>query len=319
MAYEYGSRSDLSSTSSRTTLKLLGLTPECRAQTIESRISRLRGVLSVSVSLPNRLASVDHVTSVITAKEVALELRAMGYATEATVRVRVDGMRCQSCVQSIEGQIAPLPGVSHISVSLQDGAALIGFRPLVVTPQELREKIEEMGFDATLAADDPAGVSHWEADAESPSPQTVVIGIGGMTCNSCVQSIEGGISQMAGVESAVVSLEEQTGTITFDPRLTEPEQLRAAVEDMGFEATLTGRRDEQMSPFIEGAFFSAPPCGHHGNHSGMLSTGELFHQPGSFLDLMTKASCQEVELTQQSRFESPVAEFQPKTIRLLWR
>uniref|UniRef100_A0A8D0DF80 Copper-transporting ATPase 2 n=1 Tax=Sander lucioperca TaxID=283035 RepID=A0A8D0DF80_SANLU len=243
LAYEYGSQSDLyppPKAASTATLKLLGLTPRHQAQAIESRICRLNGVLAASLSLTSSLAKVDYDASVITTKEIALELQSAGFNVESAVQVRVDGMRCQSCVQSIEGQIGPLPGVSHIQVSLQNAAALIVYQPLLVTQQELREKIGDMGFGATLSADDPSGydISCWQRDLLN---LTVNIWIVGMTCNSCVQSIEGRISQMTGVQSIAVSLKEEKGTITFDPSLTEPEQLRAAIEDMGFDASLEGR------------------------------------------------------------------------------
>uniref|UniRef100_A0A8C4P1D0 Copper-transporting ATPase 2 n=1 Tax=Dicentrarchus labrax TaxID=13489 RepID=A0A8C4P1D0_DICLA len=229
-------------TASRATFKLLGLTPEHQAQAIESRISSLNGVLAASLSLSSSLAKVNYVTSVITTKEIAQELQTMGFNVESAVRIGVDGMHCQSCVQSIEGQIGPLSGVLHIQVSLQDSAALIVYRPLLVTQQELKDKIEDMGFSATLPTDDPPGqdISYWRRDITDSSIHTVTIWIVGMTCNSCVQSIEGRISQMTGVKSIVVSLKEEKGTITFDPSLTEPEKLRAAIEDMGFDASLEG-------------------------------------------------------------------------------
>uniref|UniRef100_A0A8C4ITW0 Copper-transporting ATPase 2 n=1 Tax=Dicentrarchus labrax TaxID=13489 RepID=A0A8C4ITW0_DICLA len=243
LAYEYGSQSELyppPKTASRATFKLLGLTPEHQAQAIESRISSLNGVLAASLSLSSSLAKVNYVTSVITTKEIAQELQTMGFNVESAVRIGVDGMHCQSCVQSIEGQIGPLSGVLHIQVSLQDSAALIVYRPLLVTQQELKDKIEDMGFSATLPTDDPPGqdISYWRRDITDSSIHTVTIWIVGMTCNSCVQSIEGRISQMTGVKSIVVSLKEEKGTITFDPSLTEPEKLRAAIEDMGFDASL---------------------------------------------------------------------------------
>ncbi|KAM7365700.1 hypothetical protein PAMP_016614 [Pampus punctatissimus] len=242
LAYEYGSQSELypPPETSRATFKLLGLTSEHQVKAIESRISSLRGVFAVHSSLASRLTKVDYVTTAITTKEIALELQAMGFNVESAVQIRVDGMHCQSCVQSIEEQISPLSGVSHIQVSLTDGAALIVFQPLLVTHQELRDKIEDMGFDATLLTENPSGedIRHWEMDILNTSTQTVNIWIVGMTCNSCVQSIEGRISQMTGVQSVVVSLTEKKGTITFDLSVTEPEQLRAAIEDMGFEASL---------------------------------------------------------------------------------
>ncbi|XP_034720286.1 copper-transporting ATPase 2 [Etheostoma cragini] len=240
LAYEYGSQSELyppPKAASTATLKLLGLAPGHQAQAIESRICRLNGVLAASLSLSSSLAKVDYDASVITTKEIALELQTAGLTVEAAVQIRVDGMHCQSCVQSIEGQIGPLPGVSHIQVSLQNAVALIVYQPLLVTQQELREKIGDMGFGASLSTSDPSGhdISCWQRDLLN---STVNIWIVGMTCNSCVQSIEGRISQMTGVRSITVSLKEGKGTITFDPSLTAPEQLRAAVEDMGFDASL---------------------------------------------------------------------------------
>uniref|UniRef100_A0A4W6DGV8 Copper-transporting ATPase 2 n=1 Tax=Lates calcarifer TaxID=8187 RepID=A0A4W6DGV8_LATCA len=247
LAYEYGSQSELyrpPKAAFRVTFRLLGLTTEHQARAIEAKISILKGVASVSLSLPRRLAKVDYDTSLLSTKEIALELQRLGYSVELAVQVRVDGMHCQSCVQSIEGQIGELPGVSYIQVSLQDRAALIVFQPLLVTQQELRDKIEDMGFDATLLSQDPPveDISYWQTDIStsslSSSTRTVTVWIVGMTCNSCVQSIEGRISQMSGVQSIAVSLKDEKGTITFDPCLTEPEQLRAAIEDMGFDASL---------------------------------------------------------------------------------
>ncbi|XP_076028176.1 copper-transporting ATPase 2 isoform X2 [Genypterus blacodes] len=247
LAYEYGSQSELcpgATAAARAIFRLLGLQAEYQIQAAQSRIASLSGVLAVSVSSAGGLAKVDYDASVITARGIALELQALGSDVESAAQIRVDGMSCQSCVQSIEGQIGLLPGVSHIQVFLHDGTALVVFQPLLVTQQELRDRIEEMGFGASLVADDPSGriISYWQRETPAAilnlSTQSVTVWIVGMTCSSCVQSIEGRISQMAGVQSVVVSLQEEKGTIVFDSSLTTPEHLRAAVEDMGFDALL---------------------------------------------------------------------------------
>ncbi|XP_061685875.1 copper-transporting ATPase 2 isoform X2 [Syngnathoides biaculeatus] len=240
LAYEYGSQSDLcpSIKTSAETFKLLGLAPEHPSHGIvESRISGLSGVQAVSSASPRRMIKVDYLSSVITAAEIALELRRIGFHVESGVWIRVDGMHCQSCVQSIEQHVGTLRGVTHVRVSLEEGTVLVAFQPLHITQEDLRDKIEDMGFGATLLADDPSrAISHWRGD----TTQVVTVWIGGMTCSSCVQSIEGRISQMMGVHSMEVSLKDQKGTITFDPGLTGPEQLRVAIEDVGFDASLQG-------------------------------------------------------------------------------
>uniref|UniRef100_A0A8C7L9G0 Copper-transporting ATPase 2 n=1 Tax=Oncorhynchus kisutch TaxID=8019 RepID=A0A8C7L9G0_ONCKI len=265
LAYEPGSQSELypqPKALSRAVFQLSGLTPKSSIQAIESHVASLKGVVSVNFSVASGLAQVDYHASSISTRELSLEIQAMGYgvvdmageevtktgeteATESLTRIRVKGMTCQSCVRSIEGRIGTLPGVLHIKVSLSDQEAVVQFQPHTVTSEEVKEQIENMGFGATLTNKDTSidcgqGETPVSSSILDSLTRTSVIGIVGMTCNSCVQSIEGKISEMTGVCSIAVSLKEERGTVTFDPSLTQPEELRAAIEDMGFDASLIG-------------------------------------------------------------------------------
>ncbi|XP_058147663.1 copper-transporting ATPase 1 [Dasypus novemcinctus] len=64
------------------------------------------------------------------------------------------------------------------------------------------------------------------------------IAIKGMTCSSCVQTIEQQIGKVNGVHHIKVSLEEKNATIIYDPKLQTPKTLQEAIDNMGFEATL---------------------------------------------------------------------------------
>uniref|UniRef100_A0A4W5RF90 Copper-transporting ATPase 2 n=1 Tax=Hucho hucho TaxID=62062 RepID=A0A4W5RF90_9TELE len=263
LAYEPGSQSELypqPKALSRAVFQLSGLTPKSSIQATESHVASLKGVVSVDFSAASGLAQVDYNASSISTRELSLEIQAMGYgvvdvageevtkigeteATESLTRIRVKGMTCQSCVRSIEGRIGTLPGVLHIKVSLSDQEAVVRFQPHTVTSEEVKEQIENMGFSATLTNKDTSidcgqGETPVSSSILDSLTQMSVIGIVGMTCNSCVQSIEGKISEMTGVCSIAVSLKEEQGTVTFDPSLTQPEELRAAIEDMGFDASL---------------------------------------------------------------------------------
>uniref|UniRef100_A0A8C7VJG9 Copper-transporting ATPase 2 n=1 Tax=Oncorhynchus mykiss TaxID=8022 RepID=A0A8C7VJG9_ONCMY len=278
LAYEPGSQSELypqPKALSRAVFQLSGLTPKTSIQAIESHITSLKGVVSVNFSVASGLAQVDYNASSISTRELSLEIQAMGYgvvdvageevtkigeteATESLTRIRVKGMTCQSCVRSIEGRIGTLPGVLHIKVSLSDQEAVVQFQPHIVTSEEVKEQIENMGFGATLTNKDTSidcgqGETPVSSSILDSLTQTSVIGIVGMTCNSCVQSIEGKISEMTGVCSIAVSLKEEQGTVTFDPSLTQPEELRAAIEDMGFDASLIGMLNISLSPSISGS------------------------------------------------------------------
>lgn len=169
---------------------------------------------------------------------------------------QVDGMHCKSCVINIESNMAGHAGVSSVDVFLEKKSAVINYNPNVTNSDVLCRAIEALSpgtFKVSLcngvdSMQPPVTPKISEANAHTPSkkpvtqetpPKTTVINIQGMTCNSCVQSIEGVISQRPGVTSIHVSLGDSTGTVEYDPSVTSPENIRAAIEDMGFDAFLT--------------------------------------------------------------------------------
>jgi len=62
------------------------------------------------------------------------------------------------------------------------------------------------------------------------------IGIGGMTCASCVARIERSLRKQPGVEEASVNLATERGTIRFDPVRISVPQLIEVVRETGYEA-----------------------------------------------------------------------------------
>ncbi|NP_001134984.1 copper-transporting ATPase 1 [Salmo salar] len=68
---------------------------------------------------------------------------------------------------------------------------------------------------------------------------SVCLGVEGMTCASCVQSIEQRIGGLPGVVHIKVSLELKNASIIFDHSHHTPESLAEAVEDMGFDSILS--------------------------------------------------------------------------------
>ena len=59
-----------------------------------------------------------------------------------------------------------------------------------------------------------------------------------MTCAACQSFIEKTLAGQAGVQKASVNLMMNQATVEFDPEVVSAEQLRAAVEDTGYGATL---------------------------------------------------------------------------------
>ncbi|XP_070808277.1 copper-transporting ATPase 1 [Pituophis catenifer annectens] len=174
-----------------------------------------------------------------------------------TTTFRVDGMHCNSCVFNIQSSLLALPSVTSVTVSLQEKSAVVQYNPSLISLSALRRAIEAVSpgtFKVCVldAHEKAERLDNSRSPSKSSLPAAVhsigphplmlvtVIRIEGMTCHSCVQSIEGLISQKPGVKSVSVSLRDRSGTIEYDPTLTSPADLKNSIEDMGFDASIAG-------------------------------------------------------------------------------
>ena len=64
----------------------------------------------------------------------------------------------------------------------------------------------------------------------------LIVGVGGMTCSSCVQTVQETLEQVPGVSSASVSLRDEEANVTFCSPPASVETISSAIEDIGFEA-----------------------------------------------------------------------------------
>ncbi|MDE2600299.1 MAG: heavy-metal-associated domain-containing protein [Rhodocyclaceae bacterium] len=67
---------------------------------------------------------------------------------------------------------------------------------------------------------------------------TTTLNIQGMTCGGCVKSVTNALQREDGVSRVEVVLENGTATVDYDPAVTQPETLVAAIDDIGFEASV---------------------------------------------------------------------------------
>ncbi len=65
--------------------------------------------------------------------------------------------------------------------------------------------------------------------------KSLTIRIGGMSCASCVATIEGALQNLQGVSKAAVNLAAQKAQVEFDPTLVGPKAIAEAIADVGYE------------------------------------------------------------------------------------
>uniref|UniRef100_A0A663F539 P-type Cu(+) transporter n=1 Tax=Aquila chrysaetos chrysaetos TaxID=223781 RepID=A0A663F539_AQUCH len=276
MGYEDGFETAPSPSSQEHTMavNIVGMTCQSCVQSIEGRISKVKGIVSIKVSLEQNNAVIKYLQSEISPEQICQEIQDMGFdaniaeerlmpATvslsclrEAVVKLRVEGMTCQSCVTNIEGKIRKLHGVAKIKVSLDNQEAIIAYYPYIIQPDDLKSHISNLGYDCTIKSksaplklgvldlgrlqnanprETPASLESDGVDprvAKMSGTATVTVRIEGMHCKSCVRNVEGNISDLPGIQSIKVSLEHKRAVVQFSPNLITLSALQQAIESL---------------------------------------------------------------------------------------
>ncbi|MEO7401847.1 MAG: copper ion binding protein, partial [Polaromonas sp.] len=130
-------------------------------------------------------------------------------------RFPVEGMSCASCVARVEKALAAMPGVAQASVNFATEEANVQAQG-GVNMAALKAAVEKAGY--------------------AVGEQTLTLGIGDMTCASCVSRVEKALKQLPGVLSAEVNLATETAEVKTVGGASALPQLIAAVEKAGYRA-----------------------------------------------------------------------------------
>jgi Cu+-exporting ATPase len=153
-----------------------------------------------------------------------------------TALIEITGMTCASCVLTIEKAVSSIKGVHSVVVSLPSEQAEIHYDSAVTGVEELLSKIDTIGFDAHLTSDGPdATADDSESDADTARAVFEVLG---MTCASCVRTIEKAIGRLDGIKSVIVSLPMQQADVQYDPAIIGSAEVISAVAGAGFDVSL---------------------------------------------------------------------------------
>lgn len=63
------------------------------------------------------------------------------------ITLKVNGMSCGHCVNSIEGSVGQLKGVKSVKVFLEAGNVEVEFNPSEVSLSKIKETIDDQGYD----------------------------------------------------------------------------------------------------------------------------------------------------------------------------
>jgi Cu+-exporting ATPase len=123
-------------------------------------------------------------------------------------------MTCASCSSKVQDSLSKVPGVEEATVNLATERATVQFNG-DVDPEALVQAVRVTGYDVLM--------------------ETMILPIGGMTCASCVSTVEGALSEVTGVTEANVNLATERATVTYIPGLTGLVEFKEAVDKTGYQ------------------------------------------------------------------------------------
>jgi Cu+-exporting ATPase len=136
----------------------------------------------------------------------------MSAGTELDFTVR--GMTCASCVSHVEKALAATPGVTSASVNLATERADVSLAP-GADPAALAKSVADAGYEPVI--------------------ETIEIGVGGMTCASCVSHVEKALKAVPGVLAASVNLATERASVRALSGPGLADRLRKAISAAGYE------------------------------------------------------------------------------------
>jgi Cu+-exporting ATPase len=123
-------------------------------------------------------------------------------------------MTCASCTSKVQSSLSNVPGVEGATVNLATERATVRFIGDVEL-KALVQAVRETGYDVPT--------------------ESIILPIGGMTCASCVTTVEGALSSVPGVIQANVNLATERATITYIPGVAGLAEFKAAVDKTGYK------------------------------------------------------------------------------------
>jgi len=133
---------------------------------------------------------------------------------ETIISIPIKGMSCASCSSRIEKKIKALPGLITASVNFGAECGEFVYLPEVISPTEIVDSIEQLGFQAERTKR--------------------VFSVRGMTCASCVSRVEKALLKFPGVLHAQVNLADESASVEYLPTVNGYDNFKTALGKMGF-------------------------------------------------------------------------------------
>ena len=129
--------------------------------------------------------------------------------------IKLGGMHCAGCVNSIQNYVSELKGVKKCEVNLAAEKAVIEFNPSLVNLSNIEKAIEEIGYKVVY--------------------EKLTIKVGGITDSSDAGRLEKRLKELEGVKFASVSFGNSQVLVEYNQALLSLSDIRQTVNRSGYQ------------------------------------------------------------------------------------
>ncbi|KAI3511746.1 hypothetical protein L1887_18903 [Cichorium endivia] len=247
------------------TFKIGGIECASCSSSIESLLLDLNGVQSAIVSALQGQAVVKYTPELVGIKAIKETVEDAGFEVNdfsdqdiAVCRLKIKGMMCTSCSESVERALLMVEGVKKAVVGLALEEAKINYDPNIINPNQIIEAIEDSGFGADLIGSGNNG-------------NKVHIKLEGIVTSEDMTGIKNSLESLNGVNDVEIDTEGCKVTVEYDPDVTGGRSIIRFIQDSGthYQASLyiPERRNESeksheikiyRNQFLWSCLFSVP-------------------------------------------------------------
>lgn len=134
------------------------------------------------------------------------------------VTLKITGMHCASCVNTIESALKQHDGIIQANVNFATEKAMIEYDSEKIAEREIIKIIDQTGYPVATKS------------------QKVLLKIGGMHCAACEKTISKALLKVQGIQQAKVSFAATSAEVIFDPALTNIQTIKSTIIAAGYEA-----------------------------------------------------------------------------------
>jgi P-type Cu+ transporter len=137
--------------------QITGMTCAACAIRIEKGLKKMEGVEDANVNLALEKATIKFDSAAMGVTDIQKKIRDLGYDVMTNkVELDITGMTCAACSARIEKSLNKMDGVMNANVNLALEKASVEYNPARLSPADVIQKVEKLGYGASVRNDENA-------------------------------------------------------------------------------------------------------------------------------------------------------------------